>query len=73
MFGREYPEAISLLAINTSSAGDIEFGGENSCILKVGLETPIKKVQKLGGKFSEKTCGFGVGMELKKVHKLRPG
>ena len=28
---------------------DIEFGGETSCILKVGLETP-KKEQKLGGK-----------------------
>ena len=35
--------------------------------LKVGLETP-KKEQKLGGKVSEKTS-FGVGMELKKVHK----
>ena len=43
---------------------DIEFGGETSCILKVGLETP-KKEQKLGGKVSEKSS-FRVGMELKK-------
>ena len=32
---------------------DIEFRGETSCILKVSLENPPKKEQKLGGKVSE--------------------
>ena len=47
---------------------DIEFGGETSCILKVGLENPPKKKRNYQEKVSEKTS-FRVGIELKKVQK----
>ena len=33
---------------------DIEFGGETSCILKVGLETPQKRTETRGKKFLKK-------------------
>ena len=55
---------------------DIEFGGETSCILKVGLETPPpppkKESRNYGEKVSEKTS-FRLGMELKKVQKQDRG
>ena len=33
---------------------DIEFGGETSCILKVGLESPPKRTETRGKKFLKK-------------------